>query len=417
MTAILRTSTHSLPVVVLAILLASHDCACDANGGTNACVAKLNGLGDDAGRFPRDEGKGGNGIGGNTAFTAGRGNHVVAMVQSSKSQATELTDDDVNSMVAHAVEIAGGLAFIQDGQTVVLKPNLLTPFADCWSGGAGLSPTVNGVTTDYRVTKAVASLVRQRDPTGMIIVMEGSNRNTLTAFSMLGYTRANFGDLVDEFVALEGAGCSSRSDSGLVERPSASGRPYWVNERYYNAEVVISVGAMKTHNRTGTTGCVKNLGIGATPSAHYSVSTSDGDCTRNMHEASLPGYIDHGSAGLADFISEFYSVRPADFAVMDGLQGLQHGPCTPNAPESDRMNMRLILAARNAIALDATQARLMGCDPESVLHLVNLAAYGLGPVRSALIDVRGVRQGTEQTLSVEDMRQLFASGVSDVCAF
>ena len=77
--------------------------------------------------------------------------------------------------------------------------------------------------------------------------------------------------------------------------------------------------------------------------------------------------------------------------------------------------MRLILAAKNAIALDATQARLMSCDPENVLHLSNLAAHGLGPVRSSLIDVRGVRQGSGLPLSVEDVRQPFASGVAGVC--
>lgn len=74
------------------------------------------------------------------------------------------------------------------------------------------------------------------------------------------------------------------------------------------------------------------------------------------------------------------------------------------------------LGCKNAIALDATQARLMNCDPESVLHLAILAAYGLGPVRSSLIDVRGVRQGSNLPLSVEDVRQPFASGVAGVCA-
>jgi uncharacterized protein (DUF362 family) len=60
---------------------------------------------------------------------------VVALIQSSKTQAADITQDDVKTMVTDAVTQVGGFDFIQDGQTVVLKPNLLTPYASCWACG------------------------------------------------------------------------------------------------------------------------------------------------------------------------------------------------------------------------------------------------------------------------------------------
>ncbi len=149
----------------------------------------------------------------------------------------------------------GGLDFITDGMTVVLKPNLLTYLAACFSGTATLPQTVNGVTTDWRVTKAVADLVRAKNPSGQILVMEGSNRSTTAAFTALGYTSANFGSSVDAFIALEGASCNARNvTTGLIQKPGMSGTQYWINAQYFNADILISIGAMKTHYNAGTTG-------------------------------------------------------------------------------------------------------------------------------------------------------------------
>ena len=313
------------------------------------------------------------------------------------------------TLVTDAVTQAGGLDFIKDGQTVVLKPNLLTPYAGCWSAGTALSTTVNGVTTDWRVTRAVADLVRAKNPTGKILVMEGSNRNTTTAFSLLGYTAANFGTSVDEFIPLEGTSCANHGanyQTDLVQKPAIGGKLYWVNQRYFEADVIISIAALKTHGQAGVTGCVKNLGIGATPNTQYSVSTSAADCSRNMSQSGAASYIDHSLAGLGQFVRDYYSVRPADFAIMDGLQGLQNGPCTANAPASDKMNMRLILASRNAVALDTIQALVMGCDPKKVPYLTKLETDGLGTTDTAKITVVGKQ--------VADVLKQFA-GPAAVC--
>ena len=347
------------------------------------------------------------------APSGGNGNYVVAMVQSSEDQATNITQDEITSMVTDAVTQAGGLDFITDGMTVVLKPNLLTYLSACWFGTATLPQTVNGVTTDWRVTKAVADLVRAKNPSGQILVMEGSNRSTTAAFTALGYTSANFGSSVDAFIALEGTSCDARNvTTGLIQQPGASGQQYWINAQYFNADIVISIAAMKTHYNAGTTGCVKNLGIGATPNAMYSATTTDGSCTRNYSQSTAANYIDHSTAAsLGSFVSDFYSVRPADFAIMDGLQGMQNGPCSTNA--SDKMNMRLILASKNAVALDTIQALVMGCDPTKVPVLTKAAGYGLGTTDSTQITVNGLKEGSTTPITINDVKKSFTNDITD----
>jgi uncharacterized protein (DUF362 family) len=167
----------------------------------------------------------------------------------------------------------------------------------------------------------------------------------------------------------------------------------WMDSRYVEADWLISVASMKTHWQAGVTGAVKNVGIGATPAAKYSAGAS---CARTQ----TPEYIDHTvpatnklSEPLSQFIRDFYSARPVDFAVIDGLQGMQHGPSpiyVPNGDyEKDKMNMRLIVASRNAVAADTIETQVMGCDPSQVPHLTMLEKLGLGTTDASKIDVVG----------------------------
>ena len=338
------------------------------------------------------------------------GNYVVAMVQSTRSQASELTTADVASLVSSAVAQAGGLDFIRDGQTVVLKPNLVTAYTD---GGKSrpADPLVNGISTDWRVVKAVADLVRARNPSGRILVMEGSVNATARAYSMLGYTASNFGSSVDEFIALEGSSCADRTTGALEQRTAVSGKRYWINSRYVNADVVISLPTMKTHVSAGITGAVKNLGIGVTPVGQFSAGTNaSDDCTRGQSST----YIDHsGPEPLGQFIRDYYSLRPADFVVMDALQGLEHGPLPAwdNSGTYDyassRKNMRLILAGRNAVAVDTIESLVMMCDPKKVPHLTKLEADGLGTTDAASITVVGK--------SVSEVAKPFAGKQTAIC--
>jgi uncharacterized protein (DUF362 family) len=333
--------------------------------------------------------------------------YVVAMVQSSKATAAELTQSDVADLVKDAVEKAGGLNLIKDGQTVVLKPNLVSSYSDLMKT-TPFSPTANGVCTDWRVVKAVADLVRAKNKTGKILVMEGSTDSTTMAFSNLGYTSANFGTAVDELIALEGASCTNTSTDGLEQKATSDGKKFWVNSRYLHADVVISLPTLKTHLGAGITGGVKNLGIGMTPVGQYA-NTMNGanDCTRGQTATA----IDHSTPEtLGQFIHDYYSLRPADFVVMDALQGIEHGPspCWDFADyESSKKNMRMILAGKNAVAVDTVEALVMKCDPKKVPHLTKLEADGLGTTDISKITVVGKQ--------ISEVAKPFIGKLTDIC--
>jgi len=328
----------------------------------------------------------------------------VAVVRSSKAQAADLTSADIADLVSSAVSNAGGLDFIKDGQTVVLKPNLVTFYED--DGEHTASDMANGISTDWRVVKAVADLVRAKDPTGKILIMEGSTFMTADVYPVLGYTPDHFGSSVDELIGLEGKSCDDRSTSGLEQRAARSGKMYWINSRYLAADVVIAIPTMATDAWAGIGGAVESLGIGATPAGQYGDGTNSIDCTRTKIDRSDPD-------ARGAFIRDYYELRPADFVIMDALQGLEHGPLPVWDDSgtydygSSTKNMRLVLAGRDAVAVDVIQAAIMKCDPTRVPFLAKLQSDGVGTTDQARIDVVGER--------VADVQKAFAGKLTVIC--
>jgi uncharacterized protein (DUF362 family) len=322
----------------------------------------------------------------------------VGIVQSEKGDATELGYEDILAMVELAVLRAGGLGtVVEDGDTVAIKPNLVTPYDD--SNNQQLLPIeVNGITTDWRVTRAVVELVRRVNPNGTVVVMEGSaGVGTQWNMNRLRYTHASIPG-VDEFVCLEDSGGWHEWDSPLLtkitlpegaalypdyKKPNRSPEIF-LNKRYFEADVLISVPVLKNHYCTGITGAIKNIGIGATPANIYG---SAPDTIWRGNGIDHSGDMDY----LHKWIHDFYLCRPIDFVVVDGLQGLSNGPtCYQKASyEPHRQNMRLVLAGRDAVAVDSISSLIVGIDPFRVGHLVQLDADQAGENHPALIRVAG----------------------------
>jgi uncharacterized protein (DUF362 family) len=146
---------------------------------------------------------------------------------------------------------------------------------------------------------------------------------------------------------------------------------------------------LKTHWQAGVTAGVKNIGIGTVPVSQYPNGNSPTDCTRSF------SIINHDvPAELHQWIAEFYSIRPADFVVLDGLDGIQNGPSPDYVPggdyANDRKNMRLVMAARDAVANDVIATQIMQCDVGAIGYLSQLAAWGIGTADPSQIRVVGV---------------------------
>jgi uncharacterized protein (DUF362 family) len=315
------------------------------------------------------------------------GASIVSVVQSGMASVEEITEAEVQHMVQQAVDLAGGLQnLIRDGQTVVLKPNLYGKVYQV--SGEPVSPQASGVVTDWRVTRAVVQLVRQINPSGKVYVMEGSClAPTADIFQHLKYTPENIPG-VDAFIPIEidSGAWQDLSSPGLVKMDLPDGlwkTSYYLNRKYKEADVVISLPVLKNHSYAAISGSIKNVAIGASPANIYGKSATDDNRFNS---------IPHDRVNFHKWVHDYYRCRPVDFAVVDALQGLQNGPMCYTDPcdlPRDQMGMRLILAGGDALAVDAIQSLVMGWDPESIPYLKLLNQSSLGNLDTAWITVAG----------------------------
>jgi len=195
-------------------------------------------------------------------------------------------------------------------------------------------------------------------------------------------------------------------------KPNKSAEFYF-NKLYYNADVIISIPVLKNHHYAAITGAIKNVAIGSSPPNIYG--------TKSMLTVTkaTPKYvvdkwgplirlerskkINHDPYYLSLWMHDYYLCKPVHFVVTDGLQGSQNGPDIPGTTKQkclkdNQMNMRLILAGKDPLAVDTIHSLVIGFDPDRVNHLANLSTSGC--VNPALIRVNG--------RSVHDVRKRFA---------
>ena len=347
----------------------------------------------------------------------------VSIVRSTEAQASSITQTQILEMVREAITQAGGIDdIVTTGSNVVLKPNLI---CTSWNWGTStttdMSQTVNGVTTDWRVVHAVATIVREKvgaynndanDPKGRILIMEGPGKSSTSGSAVhhltnMGYTTTNFDSaLVQSIISLETEGTtwtSGKATTGTetttatdtqVTLPaffytgadSASNGmgaaayntyyqnngKYWVNNKMLQADALISIPVVKSHWDAGTTGAIKNIGIGATPPKIYGISNND--VGRN-------NMVNHNASdNFHSWIADYFSALPADFVVMDGLQGLDNGPLPGVNSNANlvgyQQNLRCILASKDALAIDIVETNIIGWDYTTIPYITKLAGRG-----------------------------------------
>jgi uncharacterized protein (DUF362 family) len=337
---------------------------------------------------------------------------TVALVQSEVRDASEFDYPEIRRVVQEAVSLAGGLTnIIKDGDVVVLKPNIVATRGaprltfldfDAYRPNLQIQKEMNGITTDYRVTKAVVELVREINPSGKVYVMEGSAwGQTEKNFKLMGYDHDNIPG-VDRFISLDDTSryaCVDSDDLVAVDlgekgrypasrMPHYTGGSYYFDRTYFEADVLISIPVLKNHLYTGMSGGIKNVSIGATPCMVYGNDRNQITRIKKIH---------HSWGPLNDWIHDYYLCRPVDFVVTDGLQGSQNGPRAQGSSsvENALMNMRLILAGKDAVAVDAIHSYIVGIDAQKVDHLRELAASGAGVIDTRHIVVKGNRRVDE----------------------
>jgi uncharacterized protein (DUF362 family) len=138
------------------------------------------------------------------------------------------------------------------------------------------------------------------------------------------------------------------------------------------AEVIISVPKMKTHRLAGITLSMKNM-FGILPGMIY------GWPKNTLHWNGIPLSI-----------CEINGTVKTHYSIVDGVIGMEGlGPLLGTARKAG-----VLIMGDNALAVDATAARVMGVDPARVDYLAMAHKIRLGSLRREDIAVAGV--GIEQ---------------------
>ena len=350
-------------------------------------------------------------------------NSVVGVVQSSHVALSDpvpidqpLTYEQVKEMVWTAIEYghpkSGGLGtIIPYNGWVVIKPNIVFIHPQrMWRVGD---------TTDLRVVKAVFEVVAEHSFAGRITLAEGGsyrgredNRGgdqvsqdgkrvdaytidwgdvypgfTGTIQGMLEELSARYPEKQFDYVDLnydmvrDGNGDPVAYEVPISETGVGAISPkteYYVTNTIVNCDVLISVPVMKTHGNAGVTAVFKNY-IGTAPREMYA---SGGWWNAKLHnEHAIDGNIDPAICDLAAF-------HPPDFAVVDGIRGLQYTEHNNNKPDQ-MIRRNVIIAGEDPVAVDAVVCEVMGYTPGDMDYLRFAAARGTGTFDPDFITVRG----------------------------
>jgi uncharacterized protein (DUF362 family) len=256
---------------------------------------------------------------------------------------------DVDRMVEEAViEIGEIRRIVPEGSRVMLKPNILM---------ATKNP---GAITSPKVTEAVIKLVKRAQPKE-IVVAESSmvGLDTVKAFEVSGYR-----DVADRnLVRL----LDLKKDK-IVEVPVPKGRvirSIKLPESYLNCDVFINLPVMKTHCQTGVTLGLKNM-KGLLPDEEK----------KRVHLENLD-----------QAIADYNTVLKSDLTILDATTALEG--FGPESPPGKPVQMDLVMAGRNSLAVDMVATAVMGIDHRTIKHIRNAALLGLGPKRLEEIEVRG----------------------------
>jgi uncharacterized protein (DUF362 family) len=260
-------------------------------------------------------------------------------------------DADVLGALRQGWKDAGRSADEVRGKRVVLKPNL-----------AGFNPG-HPVTTAPEVVEAAIKLFRELGARE-VVVADGPTFTTDIDGTL---TRTG----LDKVLERQQVRFVDLNHDDLVEVPLKSGYTFmkslFAPRTIAEAEYLVSMPKLKTHHWTTVSLSLKNL-FGVVPGSRY------GWPKNVLHWAGIPFSI----------LALYDAFRPK-LAIVDAIVGMEaDGPLVGTPRQTG-----VLLLGQDGVAVDSTGARLMGFNPDDVLHLRFAGLWGLGVTDEGRIDVRG----------------------------
>ncbi len=244
-------------------------------------------------------------------------------------------------MTVKALQMVKADEVLSKEKPILIKPNYIN----------ARHPST-GITTDSRVIEGVAKFLRQNDMKEVIIGEGSGFADTLEAFRVAGVDavaerwNVKMVDLnKDEFIEV------------IPQNPLALKRVKIAKTALEST--IISVPKLKPHRMAGVTLSLKNMMGAVKPKG-------------SIHN--------HLSQKIVDLVS---IIKPS-VAVIDGIIAGEGHETSGNPVE-----MNLVIAGTDPVAVDAVGAAVMGIPPENVRHLRLADETGLGTCRLEQIEIIG----------------------------
>jgi uncharacterized protein (DUF362 family) len=243
------------------------------------------------------------------------------------------------------------------GKSIVLKPNLVE-----FEPESCINTNPMVVHAAYEAFRAMGARSVQ------IAEGPGHRRNTLDLADAAGYF-ATVPGFEDSFVDLN-------LDEVTRVRPDKQFsriRKLYLPNTALKADLLVSIPKMKTHHWAGATLSMKNL-FGTVPSGIYG----------------WPKNVLHW-AGIDESIADLHSAFPRQFAIVDGIIGMEGNGPIQGTPK----HVGVLVAGSDPAGVDATCCRIMKIDPFQINYLRLVAGD-----QEAHITERNIQQVGESIESV-----------------
>lgn len=253
--------------------------------------------------------------------------------------------------VGRSLELSGGLdGFVRRGTKVFLKINHLSPG----------SPPERAIVTHPLFTKQVVALLK--DQGADVTVGDDIPSNHERGFEVSGYD-AMCREMGVRLLNLRSAGFREVPCPGGAELESVH-----IAAAALEADLVVNLPKLKTHSLTAYTGAVKNM-FGTIP------------CGRRYDAHSR--FTDHEAFGR--MLVDVFSCIPPRLTLMDAVTAMEGAGPSAGRPRA----LGLVLASRDAVALDAVAQSLIGFGAGDVATTREAARRGLGTADLEAIEVVG----------------------------
>ena len=253
--------------------------------------------------------------------------------------------------IKEALNLIGGLdKIIVPGSRVLLKPNVLA-----------IRPPEDAVTTHPAIVYAMCELVSEVG--GIPVIGDGSG---IVKPGSTATSQALKESGIEDVASDQGVELINFETSGFVEVEVPGAKQFshlHISKAVLEADVIISLPKLKTHELTLYTGAVKNF-FGTVPQktrkqAHY---------LEDRHR-------------FGEAVVDIYSVVKPRLAVMDGVIGMEGNGPSNGIP----VFAGVIMASYNCVSLDIVASELIGIDPLKVPTNIAALERGFGTKHPEII--------------------------------